>query len=163
HRDDREPDPARRYKMGFLDIDWKYSGKEGDPWHKNQRRGLGVAGSPDGIHWKLIDSWASEAIVDGATHWMFDALLQKYVLYGRTKKPLPEVEAAWKTNAWFRNWFSGRAVARIESADFIHWNFQKPDTAPVVLTAELADKPGTEIYSMKVFRYGSQYIGLVQV
>src|SRR6266404_1962613 len=62
HRDDRDPDPARRYKIGFLDIDWKYSGKEGDPWHKSQRRGLGVAGSPDGIHWKLIDNWASEAI-----------------------------------------------------------------------------------------------------
>jgi hypothetical protein len=163
HRDDRDPDPTRRYKMGFLDIDWKYKGSAGDPWHKNQRRGLGVAASPDGIHWKLIDSWASEAIVDGATHWMFDPAGQKYILYGRTRKVLPEVAEAWSTNAWFKNWFSGRAVARIESADFVKWDFTKPDTAPVVLTAELQDTPGTEIYSMKVFPYEGIYIGLVQV
>lgn len=163
HRDDSDPDTTRRYKMGFLDIDWKYKGKDGDPWHKGQRRGLGVAGSSDGIHWKLIDSWATEAIVDGATHWMFDPARKKYVLYGRTRKALPEVEAAWSTNEWFRNWFSGRAVARVESIDFLKWDFTKPDTAPVVLTADLQDRPGTEIYSMKVFPYEGIYIGLVQV
>jgi hypothetical protein len=163
HRDDRDPDPQRRYKMGFLDIDWKYKGTDGDPWHKGQRRGLGVASSPDGLHWKLIDSWVTEAIVDGATHWMFDPARNKYVLYGRTRKPLPEVVAAWQTNAWFKNWFSGRAVARVESADFLKWDFTKPDTAPVALTADLHDKPGTEIYSMKVSPYEGIYIGLVQV
>jgi hypothetical protein len=163
HRDDREPDPARRFKMGFLGIDWKYDGPDGLPWRKNQRRGLGVAASPDGIYWKLIDSWATSAIVDGATHWMFDPARAKYVLYGRTLKALPEVVAAWQTNDWFKQWFSGRAVARIESADFLKWDFTKPDTAPVVMTADLEDKPGTEIYSMKVFPYEGIYIGLVQV
>jgi hypothetical protein len=163
HRDDRETDPSRRYKMGFLDIDWKYKGADGDPWHKGQRRGLGVAGSADGIHWKLIDNWATEAIVDGATHWMFDPARQKFLLYGRTRTALPEVVAAWQTNAWFKNWFSGRAVARVESPDFLKWDFTKAETAPVALTAELQDKPGTEIYSMKVFPYEGIYIGLVQV
>jgi hypothetical protein len=94
---------------------------------------------------------------------MFDPARQKYVLYGRTRKALPEVIAAWQTNSWFNNWFSGRAVARIESADFLTWDFTKPDTAPVALTADLQDKPGTEIYSMKVFPYEGIYIGLVQV
>ena len=163
HRDDRDPDPARRYKMGFLDIDWKYNGPDGLPWRKNQRRGLGVAGSPDGIHWKLIDSWATSAIVDGATHWMFDPAREKYVLYGRTLKTRPEVVAAWQTNDWFKQWFSGRAVARVESPDFVKWDFTKPDTAPVVMTADLQDKPGTEIYSMKVFPHEGIYVGLVQV
>ncbi len=163
HRDDRDPDPQRRYKMGFLDIDWKFKGEGGDPWHKGQRRGLGVAASPDGLHWKLIESWATESIVDGATHWMTDPATGKYVLYGRTRKALPEVVAAWQTNAWFKNWFSGRAVARVESPDFLKWDFTKPDTAPVALTADLQDKPGTEIYSMKVFPYEGIYIGLVQV
>jgi len=163
HRDDREPDPSRRYKMGFLDIDWKYSGPDGDPWHKGQRRGLGVAGSPDGIRWKLIDNWATEAIVDGATHWMFDSARGQYLLYGRTRKALPEVVAGWSTNDWFKQCFSGRAVARVQSPDFLKWDFTKPDTAPVVLTADLQDKPGTEIYSMKVFPYEGIYLGLVQV
>jgi len=26
HKDDREPDPSRRYKMGYLSIDWEYKG-----------------------------------------------------------------------------------------------------------------------------------------
>jgi hypothetical protein len=163
HRDDREPDPTRRFKMGFLDIDWKYEGPDGLPWRKNQRRGLGVAGSPDGIHWKLIDSWATSAIVDGATHWMFDPVSSKYILYGRTLKAQPEVVAAWQTNDWFKQWFSGRAVARIESVDFVKWDHTKPGAAPVVMTADLQDQPGTEIYSMKVFPYEGIYIGLVQV
>jgi len=163
HRDDRDPDPARRYKMGFLDIDWKYDGPDGLPWRKNQRRGLGLAGSPDGIHWKLIDNWATSAIVDGATHWMFDPAREKYVLYGRTLNRQPEVVAAWQTNAWFQQWFSGRAVARIESADFLKWNFTRTGTAPVVLTADLQDRPGTEVYSMKVFPYEGIYVGLVQI
>ncbi|MBN1421927.1 MAG: sulfatase-like hydrolase/transferase [Planctomycetes bacterium] len=163
HRDDRDPDPSRRYKMGFLSIDRRYSGPGGDPWHRGQRRGLGVAGSPDGIRWALIESWATEAIVDGATHWMFDPIRNAYVLYGRTKKALPEVVEAWRANDWFGTWFWGRAVARVESPDFLHWDFGKPDTAPVVMTADLRDPPGTEIYSMKVFRYEGICIGLVQV
>ncbi len=163
HRDDREPDAARRYKMAVLGIDWKYNGPDNLPWHHGQRRGLGIAGSPDGIHWKLIDSWASVAISDGATHWMFDPARGKYVLYGRTLLEKPEVKAAWSTNEKFKDWYSGRAVARIESDDFVKWDFTRPLSAPVVMTADLQDKPITEIYSLKVFPYEGIYIGLVQV
>jgi len=163
HKDPREADPSRRYKMGFLSIDWKHTGPRESPFHKGQRRGLGVAGSRDGIHWKLIDSFATEAICDGATHWMFDPARQAYVLYGRTQKTLPEVEKAWSGYDWYSRWHSGRAVARVESADFVKWEFTEPLTAPVVLTVDLQDQPGTEIYSMNVFPYEGIYIGLVQV
>ena len=163
HRDDRTSDPSRRYIMGFLDIDWKYNGPDGLPWRKTQRRGLGVAGSPDGIHWKLIDNWATSALVDGATHWMFDSTRGRYILYGRTLNSSSEVVATWQTNTWFKQWYSGRAVARVESADFLKWDFTRPGSAPIVLSADLQDKPGTEIYSMKVFPYEGIYIGLVQV
>jgi len=54
-------------------------------------------------------------------------------------------------------------VARIESPDFVSWDYTNADSAPVVLTADLQDQPGTEIYSMKVIPYESIYIGLVQV
>jgi hypothetical protein len=162
HKDEREPDPSRRYKMGFLSIDWEYKGPREGRFRAGQRRGLGIAGSPDGIHWNLIDSFASEAICDGATHWMFDPALGKYVLYGRTLKTPPEIAAAWSKYDWYRAWYSGRAVGRLESSDFVHWNFTAPFTSPVVLTADLQDKPGTEIYSVLVFPYEGVYIGLVQ-
>jgi len=122
-----------------------------------------VAGSADGIHWKLINAFATEAICDGATHWLFDTSAQKYILYGRTKKTLAEVEAAWSKYDWYKQYHSGRAVARVESADFLNWDFTDPASAPVVLTADIDDKPGTEIYSMMVFHYESLYIGLVQI
>ena len=163
HRDDREPDPSRRYKMGVLDIDWKYKAPGGSPGQKGPRRSLGVAASPDGLHWKIIDNWASEAIADGGTHWMFDPARGKYVLYGRTLKELPELKAAWATNAAFKEWYGGRAVGRIESSDFVKWDFTQPLSAPVVMAADLQDPPVSEIYSLKVFLYEGIYIGLVQV
>jgi len=160
--DDREADPERRYKMGFLSIERDYTGPRQDPFHGNQRRGLAVAGSPDGIHWTLIDSWSTEAICDGATHWMFDPARDKYVLYGRTKYIAPEVKEAWAGDAWAQANFWGRSVARTESPDFLDWDFKDPASAPVVMTVDPADAPATEIYSMQVFPYEGAYIGLVQ-
>jgi hypothetical protein len=93
---------------------------------------------------------------------MFDPALDKYVLFGRTLKTPPEIEAAWSRYDRYRNWYSGRAVGRLESSDFVHWNFTAPFTSPVVMTADLQDKPVTEIYSLLVFPYESVYIGLVQ-
>jgi hypothetical protein len=163
HKDERDPDASQRYKMGFLSIVRPYTGPRPDPFHPTDRRGLGIAGSPDGIHWRLINAWATEAICDGATHWMLDPSRQKYVLYGRTKKTLPDVEAAWSKYSWYEDYHSGRAVARLESADFLNWDFTEPATAPVVMAADINDQPGTEIYSMMVFPYENLYIGLVQV
>jgi len=162
-RDQRDPDPSRRYKMGFLSIQRNYSGPHEDPYHRGQRRGLGVAASPDGIHWRLAENWATEAICDGATHWMFDPALNEYVLYGRTKHVAPEVARAWAGNEWVGKYFWGRSVARVQSADFLQWNITQPGKAPVVMTADAKDPPGTEIYSMLVFPYESVSIGLVQV
>jgi hypothetical protein len=163
HRDNRDPDPNRRYKMGFLSIDRNYRGPHEDPFHRGQRRGLGVAASPDGIHWKLVESWATEAICDGGTHWTWDPARGKYVLYGRTKHVAPGLMEAWGEGEWVRRYFWGRSVARVESADFVQWNVTQPGKAPVVMTADTQDPPGTEIYSMQVFPYESVYVGLVQV
>jgi len=43
--------------MGFLSLDRSYSGPNEDPFHGGQRRGLGVAASPAGIRWSLLDNW----------------------------------------------------------------------------------------------------------
>ncbi len=162
-KDARETDPQRRYKMGFLSIERGYSGPRMDPYHRGQRRGLGVAASPDGLRWTLLDNWTTEAICDGGTHWMFDPQKQKYVLYGRTKYTSPEVAELWKDDPWFQRYYWGRAVARVESPDFERWDIVDPAKAPIVMLADTSDPVGTEIYSMSVFPYESIYIGLVQI
>jgi hypothetical protein len=161
--DQRDADPSRRYKMGFLSIQENYHGPHEDPFHRGNRRGLGVAASPDGLHWRLVDNWTTEAICDGATHWMFDPARNKYVLYGRTKYTAPEVAKKMAGNPWYQTHCWGRSVARVESDDFLHWDITRPGKAPVVMTADAQDPVGTEIYSMLVFPYESTYIGLVQV
>jgi hypothetical protein len=162
-RDDRDRDPSRRYKMGFLSIGRNYRGPREDPFHHNERRGLGVAGSSDGIHWRLLDNWTTESICDGATHWCWDPTREKYVLYGRTKYTAPEVARVVAADAWAKGHFWGRSVVRAESPDFLHWDITEPAKAPVVMTVDAKDRPGTEIYSMLVVPYESVYLGLVQL
>ena len=166
HKDERETDPSMRYKMGFLSLDRQYKGPQGKRFHGGQRRGLGVAASEDGIHWRLVDNWATEAICDGATHWLFDTAANKFILYGRTKYTAPGLLDAWLTGSsldgWVKRYFWGRAVARVESPDFVNWNITEPAEGPVVMMSDTEDKPGTEVYSMLVFPYESVYIGLVQ-
>ena len=149
--------------MGYLSLQRDYFGLRQGKFHMGQRRGLGVAASPDGIHWQPIKSWATESICDGGTHWTWDQATGKYLLYGRTKYVDPEVKEAWSEYKWVREHFWGRAVARVESADFVDWNITQPDKAPVVMSVDMQDTPGDEIYSMHVFPYESVYIGLVQV
>lgn len=174
-RDTRDADASRRFKMGFLSIQENYSGPREDPFHKGQRRGMGVAASPDGLHWRLLNNWATEITCDGGTHWMFDEARKKYVLYGRTKSIAPELDRAWgltgipelpiepATHAWFKRRHWGRAVARTESEDFLNWDLKDPGQAPVVLTADVYDPPGSEVYDLMAFPYGAAYVGLVKV
>ena len=162
HRDDRDTDPTRRYKMGFLSIDRQYQGPHKSPFHR-ERRGLGVAASGDGIHWRLLDSFATHATIDGATHWSWDPAREKYLLFGRTKYVAADLLSAWKADDWVKRHHWGRSVMRAESADFLRWDFSEHGKAPMVMTADAQDPPGTEIYSMQVFPYETVYVGLVQL
>lgn len=161
-RDDQDPDPGRRYKMGYMSIERNYEGPDYDRFHPTQRRGLGVAVSPDGLHWTNVDSWATYAIVDGATHWTYDPDAGLYHLYGRSKRTPEALEAAWKDDPWYQKHFWGRVVAHTTSKDFLHWEHTRPDSAPVVMGADLKDPVASEVYGMGVFKYGDQFIGLVQ-
>ena len=160
HADPR--DAKYPFKMGFLSIQRDYEGPRQDPFHGKQRRGLGVAGSADGLHWEVLDGWATEAICDGATHWMYDPARRKYVLYGRTKHTSDALKQAGAGDEWFEKYHWGRAVARVESPDFLAWDFKDPGTAPVVMEADPQDPIGCEVYSMLVFPYEGVYIGLIQ-
>lgn len=161
-RDDHDPDPARRYKMGYLSIERRYEGPDFDVFHPSQRRGLGVAVSPDGIHWTNVESFATYAIVDGSSHWTYDPEAGLYHLYGRSKRRPEALEAAWGDDPWYQKHFWGRVVAHTTSKDFLQWEHTRPDSAPVVMGADLQDPVASEVYGMGVFKYGDQFIGLVQ-
>ena len=68
--------------MGYLSLQRDYFGLRQGKFHMGQRRGLGVAASPDGIRWQPIKSWATESICDGGTHWMWDQATGKYLPCG---------------------------------------------------------------------------------
>ena len=64
-----------------------------------------------------------------------------------------------KYRAWY---YCGGDVAYAQSVDGLKWNIFETGKGPVVMAADAADPPGTEIYSMMVFPYESVFIGLVQ-
>lgn len=125
-----DPDSNRRYKMAYWDF---------VPKGKEEAKGLCIAFSPDGIHWK---KYSDNPVLDGAygnreqppfvedilkvkgkkesrissaisdvIDASYDSLRQKYVIYSKTWIDGPDGRMFWK-----------RAVARTESDDFIHWS-----------------------------------------
>ena len=158
-KDEREPDPARRYKLGFLYLKFNYYGPGEHPRHPGQLRGLGVAFSPDGMRWEALENPVTLATSDGATHWFRDPVTGHFVMYGRGRQITPEFQAKYENDPRFVN-NAGRAVRRAESPDFLHW---EPADGQLVLSADVDDGPGDDIYGMNVFPYEGIYIGLVQV
>lgn len=150
-KDKSDPDQNRRYKASFVSIQRDYSGEHEDPFHRGQRRGLGVAVSPDGIHWTLENDFASYEICD-ISHVFWNPKIGKYVLYGRTKLTSDQPGKGWKKWGW------GRAVTRIESRNFRNWS-----RGQLVLAADEDDPQGAEIYSMSAFPYQGVYIACVQM
>ena len=150
-KDENDPDPMRRYKAGFVSIQYGYQGANEDPFHRAQRRGLGVAISPDGTHFTLENDFASDEISD-ISHVFWDPSIHKYVIFGRTRLTSDRLNNRWKKWGW------GRAVTRIESGDFRTWS-----QGELVMAADADDPQGTEIYSMSVFPYQGLYIGCVQM
>ncbi|MFC1525728.1 hypothetical protein ACFL6X_02835 [Candidatus Latescibacterota bacterium] len=148
-KDEADPDPARRYKMGYLSIDRDYRGPHEDPFHRGSRRGLGTAVSPDGYRWTMESEFASHGICDISRFYQHPDT-GRFVLYGRTK--LTEDRDRWRSWGW------GRAVVRMESDDFRTWS--DPE---FVLGADEDDPEGSEIYSMPAFAYNGLHIGMVQM
>ena len=159
-RDPDEPDPARRYKMGYLYLHRGYHGPLEDPFHPGSLRALGVAFSPDGMHWTDRDEPVTLATCDGATHWLRDPASGRWIMYGRTRHFDPQVLALHGEDLFFQRQHSGRSVRRSESRDFMHW---EPERGELVLAADTLDGPGDEIYGMSVFPYEGIYIALLQM
>jgi len=157
-KDRRDPDPARRYKMAFLWIDRNYlrpgAAKPG------KLTALGVAFSPDGIHWTPVNEPVSHATHDAPIHITFDESRQRWVMLGRSFGVVTDEKKAAQAADPNLQYNMGRAVVRTESADFIHWTPEKGD---LVMASDAQDSTMTEIYSLRAVPYAGVQIGLVHV
>lgn len=148
---------ADRLMMFFVSIQFNYRGKSPARFHPGQRRGLGVAYSGDGVHWRLARDFATEAVCD-ISRLMYDPARERFVLFGRTRHIAPAVACRWRRDPWYRQHGWDRAVVRLESANGLRWS--APER---VMSADPRDPPGTEIYSLSAFLHAGIHVGLVQL
>ncbi len=157
-KDKRETDPQRRYKMAYLWIDRKF---QRTPTSKpGKLTSLGVAFSPDGIHWTPHNEPASYATLDAPIHVNWDEKRQRWIMLGRAFGVLTDEKKAAQAAEPNLQYNAGRAVIRCESTDFIHWTPEKGD---LVLASDAQDSPTTEIYDMRSIPYAGLHIGLVHM
>lgn len=171
--DDRDPDPAKRYKM--LYYDWNLGdGIEGGA-------GVKLAYSPDGIHWTKVDgllalnsfagkgeqapfsdetgyyetktksgaikrTWLVPQSMSDALDFFYDPRREAYTVYGKMWVPGPDGGLIWK-----------HGLGRIMSKDLLHWT--KPE---LILTTDDRDPPHLEFHTSPVFPYNGMYLSLNQ-
>ncbi len=134
-KDDRDPDPARRYKL----IYWDLSGPEtyGDG-------GMFTGVSADGIRWTrtskpVLYAEQHERSISDVMDLVQDPATGKYIVYAK---------------GWADPFPSHRQIVRAESDDFVIWS--RPE--PVLRHAHDDDDP--QSYGMPVFAYEGLFIGL---
>lgn len=142
-RDERDPDPARRFK-GFY---WEHGGIdtfvewEGRLiWGQGEGDGMWLSFSPDGIHWTNCP--ANPVIPMGSDttqSLVWDPNLERYVVFGRMGA-------------------GGRRIARAESADGVHFTQPK-----LVFAPDEVDEEGTQFYGMPIDLYEGLYLGMVWI
>ncbi len=157
-KDLRETDPARRYKMAFLWINRQFQPPGSEK--KGKLVAMGVAFSPDGIHWTPVNEPVSHATVDLPFHISFDEKRGRWVLYGRAVGVVSDEKKAAHAGDPNLQYNNGRSVIRCESGDFIHWT---PEKGELVLTSDARDSALTEIYDMRSVPYGGLHIGFVHM
>jgi hypothetical protein len=157
-KDLHEADPARRYKMFFMWMDRGFKRPGSDKPEKFIA--MGAAFSPDGIHWTPLNEPVSLATVDCPFHVHRDDASGRWTMYGRTLGVVPDVKKTAQAAEPNLRHNTGRAVARAESADGIHWT---PEKGKLVLACDEQDGPVTEIYDMRAVPYEGLLVGFVHV
>ena len=157
-KDKRDPDPQRRYKMAYLWINRQYQPPGAS--RAGKFIAMGVAFSPDGIHWTPVNEPVCRATVDLPFHINFDEQRKRWVLYGRAFGVVTDEKKAAHAADPNLQYNNGRAVIRCESDDFIHWT---PEKGELVLASDAQDSTITEIYDMRRIPYEDIDIGFVHM
>ena len=134
-KDEKDPDPARRYKMTFYDRH-----TDGLPM------GTFAAYSPDGIHWSLREKPIILAGDRNCTIW--DSHTEQFMHTGRRPgSRWRDVGIAMSKD--FENWEgSGWPEAPLQL---------------IIMADPRIDPPGTQLYGMVPFWYESVYLGFLEM
>ena len=127
--DPRATDPQRRFKMLYL----------AKPTMKGASLSSCVAYSADGMHWRQEPKNPLIPYSDTQIAPYWDERLGRYVAYLRFGPP------------------NIRKIARIESADFLHWS----PKVTVIKRSKLDEPFTTKLYTMTAMPYAGVYVGLL--
>ena len=110
--------------------------------------------SPDGIHWTPteVPIITYEGQKPDISHFVKNPYRNRYCLYCRVLEMRPEVARNVPVGS------SGRAVALMESEDFVNWSV--PET---VFLVDEDDPTGSDAHRMMVIPYEGMYIGLLEL
>ncbi|MEW6750465.1 MAG: hypothetical protein AB1505_05740 [Candidatus Latescibacterota bacterium] len=110
-------------------------------------QGILVAFNADGIRWRKHPDWVLRCYSDTGHSVLCDPDRRQYVAYGRFNQQRDSPA-----------FYVGRNVARVQSADFLHWSHPE-----LVLAGDDQDPDSLQINGMPVDRYEGIYIGLMEL
>ena len=150
-------DPQRLYKMLYHMHD--------SPGLGTSANGIGVAFSPDGIHWTRAVDKPVIPMADSPNPVLWDPRLGKYVAHTRVNPSYYPPD--WETRKDLRDElrpgpegsFLRREVLQSESDDFLKW-----EPRGVIMAADREDPPwDQQFYNMEFMPYGDVYFGFISV
>ena len=163
--DDRDPDPARRYKMVYFHRVMALDRPKVNP--RKDAGGLCLAFSPNGTDWTPYEGNPISPIWLGDVEILtYDSVTEKYVIFGRYGGH-PAMSAHPNFETWFAPiwpgkpegvWGTRRRIYRIESNDMFHWS-------DPVLVFDPGDEDNLDDahYGFVPWRAGEMRLGLLNV
>ena len=163
--DDRDPDPARRYKMVYFHRLLGPNRPKINP--RRDAGGLCLAFSPDGIDWSPYEGNPISPVWLGDVEILtYDPIDEKYVIFGRygghpAMSPHPDFDT-WFGPIWPAKpegiWGTRRRIYRLESADMVNWS--RPE---LVLDPGDDDNLDDAYYGLVPWRAGELHLGILNV
>ncbi len=150
-------DSSRLYKMIYH--------IHGSPGLDSSGNGIGVAFSPDGIHWTRAVDKPVIPTADSPNPVLWDSRLGKYVAHTRVNPVYYRPD--WETRRALRDElrpgpegsFLRREVLQSESDDFLKW-----EPRGVIMAADREDPSwNQQFYNMEFMPYGDVYFGFISV
>jgi len=152
-KDVREPDPAKRYKMLYID---DLDNKSGLVDHTTGRLALRKAYSSDGVNWRMDVGQPTIFEPPISPHGVlfgWDPKIERFVHFHIRRSPLPaDVDGRMVRGE--------RTIVRSTSADFEHWG----DTRAIITLDDRYDPPSMNVGHVGVMTavlYGDLYVGLL--